>query len=108
MAPSNSSLEVAWNQFSLCIFVLNWEPNANSCVIHLLGATGGSSTCLVVYISCVRIRTLLNFAKQTSDPLFAAFLMEKAVHLKSQIEESPPARDISPAAPDVEPENRSR
>jgi hypothetical protein len=55
-----------------------------------------------------QIRTLLNFAKQTSDPLFAAFLMEKAVHLKSQIEESPPARDISPAAPDVEPENRSR
>ena len=55
-----------------------------------------------------QIRTLLNFTKQTSDPLFAAFLMEKAVHLKSQIEESPPARDISPAAPDVEPENRSR
>jgi hypothetical protein len=55
-----------------------------------------------------QIRTLLNFARETSDPLFAAFLMEKALHLKSQIEESPPAKDVGPAAPDVEPEDRSR
>jgi len=51
-----------------------------------------------------QIRTLLTFAKSTSDPRFAAFLMEKAVHLKSQVEELPPATDKSPLAPDVEPE----
>ena len=54
-----------------------------------------------------QVRTLLKFAQQTSDPLFAAFLMEKAVHLKSQAEDSPPPTDVSPLAPDVEPENGS-
>ena len=51
-----------------------------------------------------QIETLLRFAKSTSDPHFAAFLMEKAVHLKSQAEEIPPSGDVSPFAPDVEPE----
>jgi hypothetical protein len=54
-----------------------------------------------------QIRTLLKFARQTSDPLFAAFLIEKAVHLKSQAEDSPAPTDVSPLAPDVEPENGS-
>jgi hypothetical protein len=54
-----------------------------------------------------QIGTLLKFAKLTSDPLFAAFLMEKAVHLKSQVEENPPPTELSPLAPDVEPENHS-
>jgi len=54
-----------------------------------------------------QIRTLLKFAQQTADPLFAAFLMEKAVHLKSQVEQSPPPTDLSPLAPDVEPDNGS-
>jgi hypothetical protein len=51
-----------------------------------------------------QIQTLLRFAKSTSDPHFAAFLMEKAVHLRSQAEEIPPSADVSPLAPDVEPE----
>jgi hypothetical protein len=51
-----------------------------------------------------QIRTLLKFAKSTSDPRFAAFLVEKAVHLNSQAEEIPPATDVSPRAPGVEPE----
>jgi len=49
-----------------------------------------------------QIQTLLTFAKSTSDPAFAAFLLEKAVHLKSQAEEAPPARDLGPRPPDVE------
>lgn len=53
-----------------------------------------------------QIETLLRFAKQTSDPQFAAFLMDKAVHLKSQVEAAPAAADVSPLAPDVEPEGK--
>lgn len=49
-------------------------------------------------------RTLLAFAKSTSDPAFAAILLDKAVDLKTQAETAPPARDVSPRAPDVEPE----
>jgi hypothetical protein len=51
-----------------------------------------------------QIRTLLTFAKSTSDPAFAAFLLDKAASLKSQAEEAPPAADVSPRPPDVEPE----
>lgn len=51
-----------------------------------------------------QIQTLLTFAKSTSDPAFAAFLLDKAVDLKSQAEEAPPARDLGPRQPDVEPE----
>jgi hypothetical protein len=51
-----------------------------------------------------QIRTLLTFAKSTSDPAFAAFLLDKAASLKSQAEEASPAVDVSPRPPDVEPE----
>jgi hypothetical protein len=51
-----------------------------------------------------QIQTLLTFAKSTSDPAFAAFLLDKAVNLKSQAEHSPPVRDLSPRPPGVEPE----
>jgi hypothetical protein len=51
-----------------------------------------------------QIRTLLTFAKSTSDPAFAAFLLDKAASLKSQAEAAPPAADVSPRPPDVEPE----
>jgi len=51
-----------------------------------------------------QIQTLLTFAKSTSDPAFAAFLLDKAVNLKSQAEKAPPARDLGPRPPDVEPE----
>jgi hypothetical protein len=50
-----------------------------------------------------QIRTLLAFAKSTSDPAFAAFLLDKAASLKSQAEEAPPVADVSPRPPDVEP-----
>ncbi len=51
-----------------------------------------------------QIQTVLKFARSTSDPRFAAFLAEKAVDLKSQAEAVPPASDVSPLPPDVEPE----
>ena len=51
-----------------------------------------------------QIRTLRMFAKLTSDPAFAAFLLDKAADLKSQAEEAPPAAGLSPRPPDVEPE----
>jgi hypothetical protein len=49
-------------------------------------------------------KTLLKFAQSTSNPELAAFLVEKAVALKTQVDESVPARDLSPRAPDVAPE----
>jgi|GEM_PF-1499498 len=71
--------------------------------MYLLG-TGEFFTMLDRGYFLRQIQTLLKFAKQTSDPLFAAFLMEKAVDLKSQADETP-SRDVGPRAPDVEPEN---
>ena len=53
-----------------------------------------------------QIQTLLRFAKLTSDPLFASFLMEKAVHLKTQVDAIPPTADVGPRPPDVEHEDR--
>jgi hypothetical protein len=46
--------------------------------------------------------TFLKFAQSTNDPKLAAFLVEKAADLKSQVEENNPP-DPSPQAPDVEP-----
>jgi hypothetical protein len=51
-----------------------------------------------------QILTLLKFAQSTADPKFAAFLLDKAVDLKSQAEEVPPAPDVGPQPPDVQPE----
>jgi hypothetical protein len=51
-----------------------------------------------------QIQTLLTFAKSTSDPAFAAFLLDKAADLKSQADEAPPPRDLGPRPPGVEPE----
>ena len=51
-----------------------------------------------------QILTLLKFAQSTADPKIATFLLDKAVDLKSQAEELPPALDIGPQPPDVEPE----
>ncbi len=46
--------------------------------------------------------TFLKFAKSTNDPNLAAFLVEKAADLKSQVEKTGKP-DPSPFAPDVEP-----
>jgi hypothetical protein len=47
--------------------------------------------------------TLLKFARSTSDPQLAAALLDKAIDLESQVDDSiPPATDRSPRAPDVE------
>jgi hypothetical protein len=46
--------------------------------------------------------TLLKFAQSTNDPKLAAFLVEKAADLKTQVEETEKP-DPSPVAPDVEP-----
>ena len=93
---------------SSCAFLcLKWEPMTESCVIYPMGAMGFIAMLDRAYL-LRQIRTLLKFANQTSDPLFAAFLMEKAVHLKSQVEETPPPKDVSPLPPDVESENVSQ
>ena len=55
-----------------------------------------------------QIRILLKFARLTSDPLFAALLLEKAAKLKSEAERIPQPTDMSPLAPDVEPEKKPR
>jgi hypothetical protein len=49
-------------------------------------------------------RTLLKFAQSTNNPQLAAVLVEKATALKSQVDESSATPDLSPLAPDVEPE----
>jgi hypothetical protein len=46
--------------------------------------------------------TYLEFAQSTKDPKLAAFLVEKAADLKSQVEEIGKP-DPTPLAPDVEP-----
>jgi len=48
--------------------------------------------------------TLLKFAKETKNPRLAAVLIEKAVDLKSQVDESSTTPDPSPQTPDVQPE----
>jgi hypothetical protein len=50
--------------------------------------------------------TLLKFAQTTTSPQLAAVLIEKAAHLKSQVDEPRTTADLSPLAPDVEPETR--
>ena len=42
-----------------------------------------------------QILTLLRLAQSTADPKFAAFLLDKAVDLKSRAEEVPPVPDIA-------------
>jgi len=48
--------------------------------------------------------TLLKFAQSTTSPQLAAVLTVKAADLKSQLDESM-RPDLSPLAPDVEPES---
>ncbi len=45
--------------------------------------------------------TLLKLAQSTNDPNLAATLIDRAIKLKSQIDDTP-APDQSPQAPDVE------
>jgi len=52
-----------------------------------------------------QVVTLLKFAKSTTNPQLAAVLIEKAADLKSQVDESSTTANLSPLAPDVEPEN---
>jgi hypothetical protein len=51
-------------------------------------------------------RTLLKFAPSTSNPQLAAVLVEKAVALKSQVDESNARPGLNPLAPDVDPPTR--
>jgi hypothetical protein len=52
--------------------------------------------------------TLIKFAQSTSDPQTVAALIEKADELRSQGDEAAiPSPDLSPRAPDIEPESRS-
>ena len=46
---------------------------------------------------------LIKFAKSTNNPELAAVLVERAAHLKAQVDETMPPIDPSPQAPDVEP-----
>ena len=52
-----------------------------------------------------QVTALLKFAKETTNPQLAAVLIEKAAHPKSQVDESSTTANLSPLAPDVEPEN---
>jgi hypothetical protein len=52
--------------------------------------------------------TLIKIARSTSDPQTVAALIEKADELSSQGDEAPiPSPDLSPRAPDIEPETRA-
>jgi hypothetical protein len=50
-----------------------------------------------------QIRTVLKFAQLTSDRRFAAFLIEKAEHMRSRIEEVS-TRDVGLLAANIEPD----
>jgi hypothetical protein len=71
--------------------------------MRLLGVRGCIAVLGRAYFTR-QILTLLKFAQSTADPKFAALLLDKAVELKSHAEEVPSASDVSPRAPDVEPE----
>ena len=47
--------------------------------------------------------TLITFAKSTNNRELAAVLIEKAANLKSRVEQTEAAADVSLRAPDVEP-----
>jgi hypothetical protein len=49
-------------------------------------------------------KTLLNFARSTTDRGMAAALIEKAVDLKSRVDETIPSDDRATLAPGIEPE----
>jgi hypothetical protein len=66
-----------------------------------LGSDGKSTVVGRNYLTR-QATTLLKFAKSTSDPQLVAALVEKAVDLKSQVDETMPPPDPSPMAPDVE------
>lgn len=52
-----------------------------------------------------QVVTLLKFAKSTSDPKVVTALVDKAIELKSQADETTaPPSDRSPRAPDMEPD----
>jgi hypothetical protein len=51
-----------------------------------------------------QIQTMLKFAQLTSNPRFAAFLIDKAIHLRTQVDEASTVTDTRLRAPDVEPE----
>ena len=84
-----------------CTFA--WNEATLSCVV-VGGSKGGCIAVLGQAYFKRQILTLLKFAQSTADPKFATFLLDKAVDLKSQAEELPPAPDIGPQPPDVEPE----
>src|SRR5258708_38887057 len=64
-------------------------------------AVTGSAVVRINYFTR-QAKTLLNFAKSTSDPNLAAVLIDKAADMKSRLDESN-APDPTPLAPDVEP-----
>lgn len=64
---------------------------------------GGSIAMLDRVYFVRQIQTVLKFAQLTSDPRFAAFLIEKAEHLRSQIEDHS-AREIGSLARNAEPD----
>jgi hypothetical protein len=45
----------------------------------------------------------VKFAKATKNPNVAAALLEKATDLRARVDDTMPASDRSPKAPDVEP-----
>jgi PleD family two-component response regulator len=49
-----------------------------------------------------QVTTLMKFAQSTSDPKLVAALVEKAVDLKSQVDDATPPPDLSPRPPDEE------
>jgi hypothetical protein len=68
----------------------------------LQGGYYGESTVIGRNYFTRQATILLKFAKSTSDPQLAAALIEKAADLKSQLDETMPAPDAGPQAPDVE------
>jgi hypothetical protein len=84
-------------------FRASWEQNTFHGLIVGVGGDGGSIAVLDRVYFMRQIRTVLKFAQLTSDPRFAAFLIEKAEHLRSQIGETS-TRDVGSLAPNVEPD----
>jgi hypothetical protein len=83
-------------------FVLFAERIRPHCVMSSAGCLTGVVSVIGRRYFARQAATLLKFANSTTNPQLAAVLVEKAAHLKSQVDETDPPPDQSPRPPDVE------
>ena len=72
--------------------------------MHLVHGWAGASSVRSRNYFIQQAATLLKFAKETNDPTIAVQVLDKAAALTEQLEDAPTKVDMTPRAPDVQPE----